>query len=143
MQEKSLRELNYPYSQNGITIPEFCWKYLRLNAIECVLYGMMYSYKFINNTLENYCVITGVSSVDTIRKYLNNLVSEGLIAKRSVKINGTTSRVVYTNCYDKNGRLADAVIDANLDAGEKNLKDFYRKVNPIRMCQLRKKKSQK
>ena len=105
------RTLNYEFTQNGITIPEFTWKYLKLNAIECFIYGFMYSFKTINYTLDNLCRLTGISSENTMQKYLDRLVKEDLIRKKVVHIMTNRKRTIYTNCYDKYGKLDDDIIN--------------------------------
>lgn len=131
------RNRHYEFSQNGITIPEFTWKHLNLNAIECFLYGLMFSYGTINYTLEQYCKITGIGSEQTIQKYLDKLVKEDLIRKKVVYIMTNRKRTIYTNCYDRDGRIPDTIIEQKLEDSAEKLKLYYKQINPIRMDKLR------
>jgi len=137
------RNRHYEFSQNGITIPEFTWKYLNLNAIESFLYGLMFSYGTVNYTLEQYCKLTGVGSEQTIQKYLDKLVNEDLIRKKVVYIMTNRKRTIYTNCYDRNGRISDTIIEQKLEDSAEKLKLYYEHINPIRMKELRKRKENK
>lgn len=143
MENDNKKEIIYEYSSNGFTIPEFAYKHLGLNAIEAYLFGMMFSYGYINATLENLCVQTGIRSQHTVYDKLQGMVDRDIIKKVVYKINGNISRTVYTNCYDRGGRIPDNTIDDKLNRGLENLRKYYNMVNPIRMRTIRLRKKEK
>lgn len=141
--EQRERQLYYEFSTNGITIPSFTWEHLKLNAIECIIYGTIYSYGTINYTLDSWCRLTGITSDKTMAKYLDRLVKEDLIRKRNVSIMSNRKRSIYTCCFDRNGRISNNTINERLDKATEDLLNHYRVLNPIRMDILRGKKNNK
>lgn len=118
--EKIERQLNYSYPNDNIFIPEFTWKYLKLNYIEQVLYGEMFTNKYINRPIKFYSKRYR-KDPKTLSKYLNNLVKNDIVAVRVVKGKGSIVRKVYTHCYGWEGRLNNEEINTNLDLGVKDL----------------------
>lgn len=141
--EKIERRLNYEFSTNGITIPSFAWEHLKLNAIECFIYGTIYSFGTINYTLDTWCRLTGITSDKTMIKYLDRLVKEDLIRKKNVSIMTNRKRTIYTYCYDRNGKISNNTINEKLDKASESLLNHYKVLNPIRMDILRGKKNNK
>lgn len=132
-----MEQYSYEFSTNGITVPEFAWKHLHLNAIEQMLFGFSFSFGFINATLEQLCIRFGIKSTRTMEKCFKDMVKRGIMTKRKITISGTKRRSIYTHCYDRNGKLPNETIEHNLERGLKFLQEYYYKVNPIRYEEMR------
>ena len=129
----------YEYITNteSITVYDFTINVLHLTPEEAYFYALISKYGYCNKDYASLAIQNNLKDKRKISRIFDSLLRKGVVARRTMYITPIKIRYIYTVLYNSDGAIDSEVVNSRLDAGEENLKEFYKKYNHYRTKKMR------